>query len=138
MLIISYLQTLFHKTLHRKLKIEQHEPDRCSKSLIVETRTKFWYNLTNNKKNLTPVWWSRIKQMSSSYHQNFNFISPVFSGVRFTRSLVICVCFVDRCLSFCPFSFGHCVVCPSTYGFCLISPNSSFTPHDIAAKMEYQ
>ena len=23
---------------------------------------------------------------------------PVFSGVRVTRSLVLCVCFVDRCL----------------------------------------
>ena len=45
---------------------------------------------------------------------------PVFSGVRFTRSLVLCVCFVDRCLSFCPFTFGHCVVCPSLiYGFWL-------------------
>jgi hypothetical protein len=30
---------------------------------------------------------------------------PVFSGVRVTRSLVLYVCFVDRCLSFCPFSF---------------------------------
>jgi hypothetical protein len=30
------------------------------------------------------------------------------------------VCFVDRCLSFCTFSFGHCVVCPSSiYGFWL-------------------
>ena len=29
---------------------------------------------------------------------------PVFSGVRITRSLVLYVCFVDRCLSFCPFS----------------------------------
>ena len=28
---------------------------------------------------------------------------PVFSGVRVTRSLVSCVCFVDRCLSFCIF-----------------------------------
>jgi hypothetical protein len=28
-----------------------------------------------------------------------------------TRSLVLCVGFVDRCLSFCPFSFGHCIVC---------------------------
>jgi len=29
-------------------------------------------------------------------------------------------CFVDRCLSICPFSFVHCVVCPSpTYGFLL-------------------
>ena len=31
---------------------------------------------------------------------------PVFSGVRVTRSLVLYVCFVDRCLSFCTFSFG--------------------------------
>ena len=45
---------------------------------------------------------------------------PVFSGVRVTRSLVLCVCFVDRCLSFCTFSFGHCVVCSSSiYGFCV-------------------
>ena len=38
----------------------------------------------------------------------------VFSGVRVTRSLVLYVCFVDRCLSFCTFSFGHCVVCSSS------------------------
>jgi hypothetical protein len=40
---------------------------------------------------------------------------PVFSGVRNTRSLVLCVCFVD----FCPFSFGHCVVSPSDYPFAI-------------------
>jgi hypothetical protein len=45
---------------------------------------------------------------------------PVISVVRVTRSLVLCVCFVDSCLSFCPFSFGNCVVCPSfIYGFWL-------------------
>jgi hypothetical protein len=45
---------------------------------------------------------------------------PVFSGVRVTRSLVLYVCFVDRCLSFCTFSFDHCVVCSSAiYGFWL-------------------
>ena len=38
----------------------------------------------------------------------------VFSGVRFTRLLVLCACFVAGCLSFCPFSFGHCVICPSS------------------------
>ena len=44
--------------------------------------------------------------------------TPVVSGVRVTRSLVVYVCFVDRCLSFCTFSFGHCVVCSSSiYGF---------------------
>jgi hypothetical protein len=43
---------------------------------------------------------------------------PVFSGIRVTRSLVLYVCFVDRCLSFCAFSFGHCVVCSfSIYRF---------------------
>ena len=45
---------------------------------------------------------------------------PVFSGVRFTRSLVLYICFVDRCLSFYTFSFGHYVVCSSSiYGFWL-------------------
>jgi hypothetical protein len=44
----------------------------------------------------------------------------VFSGVRVTRSLVLYVCFVDRCLFFCTFSFGHCVVCSSSiYGLLL-------------------
>ena len=33
--------------------------------------------------------------------------TPVFSGVRVTRSLVLCVCFVDRCLFLCTFSFDH-------------------------------
>jgi hypothetical protein len=38
---------------------------------------------------------------------------PVFSGVCITRSLVL-----YRCLSFCTFSFEHCVVCSSSiYGF---------------------
>ena len=39
-------------------------------------------------------------------------VSGIFDGVR-----VLCVCFVDRCLSFYHFSFGHCVVSPSIYGF---------------------
>jgi hypothetical protein len=39
---------------------------------------------------------------------------PAFSEVRVFRSLALCVCFVDRCLSFCSFSFCHCVVCSSS------------------------
>ena len=47
---------------------------------------------------------------------------PVFSGVRVTRSLVLCVCFVDRRLSFCTFSLGHYIVCSSSiYGLWLPS-----------------
>ena len=68
-----------------------------------------------------------------------------FSGVRVARSLVLCVCFVDRCLSFffwplcclsfclltivlsVLLSFGHCVVCSSVFwplcclSFCLLT-----------------
>jgi hypothetical protein len=44
----------------------------------------------------------------------------VFSGVRVVRSLVLCVSFVDCCLSFYLFCFGHGVVCSSSnYGFWL-------------------
>jgi hypothetical protein len=44
---------------------------------------------------------------------------PIFSGVRVTRSLVLCS-FVDRCWSFCTFYLGHYVVCSSLiYGFWL-------------------
>jgi hypothetical protein len=32
---------------------------------------------------------------------------PVFSEVRVTRFVVVCVCFVDRCLSFCPFFYAN-------------------------------
>ena len=45
-----------------------------------------------------------VSQRSTRVHSWF------FSGIRVTRSLVLYVCFVDRCLSFCPFSFDHCVV----------------------------
>jgi hypothetical protein len=34
--------------------------------------------------------------------------------IRVTLFLGFCVCFVDRCFSFCTFSFGHCVVCSSS------------------------
>ena len=43
----------------------------------------------------------------------------VLVGFVLLWSLVLCVCFVDRCLSFCTFFFGHCAVCPSIYGFWL-------------------
>jgi hypothetical protein len=61
---------------------------------------------------------------------------PDFSGVRFTRSLVLYICFVDRCLSFwslcCLFSFdlrilinplvssnSSCLLCSSTMTFAM-------------------
>jgi hypothetical protein len=49
----------------------------------------------------------------------------VYSGVRVTRYLVLCVRFVDRCLSFCTFSFGNCIVDLRILITPLISSNSS-------------
>ena len=43
---------------------------------------------------------------------------PVFSGVRVTRSLVLCVCFVDRCLSYFFWPFFVCSLSSSIYVFC--------------------
>ena len=51
---------------------------------------------------------------------------PVFSGVRVTQSLLLCVCFVDRCLFCCYFSFGHCVVCSSSFGHCVVCSSSIY------------
>jgi len=56
--------------------------------------------------------------------------NPDFSLVRVTRSLVLYICFVDRCLSFCIYSFGH-LYCLSLYDLWilitpLVSSNSSF------------
>ena len=54
-------------------------------------------------------------------------LPPVFNGVRVSQSLVLCVCFVDRYLSFCTVSFGHCafLIIP------LVSSNSSYSIHFI-------
>ena len=46
---------------------------------------------------------SFVEQVLLTFPEHLN-SSPVFSGVRVTRSLVLYVYFVDRCLSFCTFS----------------------------------
>jgi hypothetical protein len=72
----------------------------------------------------------------TAYPSGASEVTPCFSGVRVTRSLVFCVIFVDRFVSFCPFffwplcclffcllaivlsvllSFGLCVVCSSVF-----------------------
>ena len=53
--------------------------------------------------------------------------------------LVLYVCFVDRCLSFCTFSFGHCVVCSSSiYGFWLpLSVSSNSSSYVLSLSVQY-
>jgi len=48
--------------------------------------------------------WSRelnISGAGTAYPSGAPEFTPAFSGVHVTRSLVLCVCFVDHCLSFC-------------------------------------
>jgi hypothetical protein len=74
-----------------------------------------------NNHNHRVEWNTDVASNNCIIDYRFNLSSPpIFSGVRVTRSLVLCVCFIDRCLSFCPFPYGHCVVCfTSIYGFWL-------------------
>ena len=63
-------------------------------------------------KHHTIRWAKLVEQELLTFPEHLS--SPLcFSGICVTWSLVLCVCFVDRCLSFCTFSFGHCVVCPT-------------------------
>ena len=55
---------------------------------------------------------THVHDLSLSWHCTST--STNRGGVRVTRSLVLCVCFIDGFLSYCPFSFGHCVVCSSS------------------------
>jgi hypothetical protein len=60
----------------------------------------------------------KLKSSLRKFYDRHHVLVDRYSGVRVTRSLVLCVCFVDRCLYFCTFSFGHSVVCTSSiYGF---------------------
>ena len=61
--------------------------------LVVNTRLTLWVPLVEQEL-------LKLPEHTSS--------PPVFSGVRVTRSVVLCVCFVDRYLSFCTFFWPLC------------------------------
>ena len=77
----------------------------------------------NNNVHVSTLWIFRVYIGSTAFLLQVRLFllfssPPVFSGVRVTRYLVLWECFVGRCMTFCPFSFGHCVVCSSSiYGF---------------------
>jgi hypothetical protein len=89
-------------------------------SLVITRLTQFLHLEKNNVYSFTrgfPIDPSVYSLFTLPEHLS---LPSDFSGVRVTRSLVLCACFVDRCLSFRTFSFGHCVVCSSSiYGFWL-------------------
>jgi hypothetical protein len=67
----------------------------------------------NSKEKHITIFLALFPQSCSNLHPEHLSSPLVFSGVHVSPSLVLCVCFVDCCLSFCPSSFGHCIVCPS-------------------------
>jgi hypothetical protein len=54
-----------------------------------------------------------------TYWDHSIYSPPVFSGVRVNRYEVVCVCFVDRCLSFCSLFLSVIVLSVLFYGFWL-------------------
>jgi hypothetical protein len=91
------------KTLHRKLKRENTNPTKHGPSSFMT------YHRVCNYINTMGA--------TSGAEADYPSGAPVFTpglwwGSRCT--LVLGVCFVDRCLSFCTFPFGHCVVCSSS------------------------
>ena len=88
------------------------------KATHMSNTTPTWYSKVHQH---LPRWWKKLLPLELPTLSDHLSSLPVFSGVRVIRSVVLCVCFIDRCLSFCPFSFGHCVVCSSViYGFLLL------------------
>ena len=109
---------------------------RCTMKL--RSRQKTYINLTNGERlrqlklivyflhvcEYHLVWFIRVPLVEQELLTVPEHLSspPIFSGVRVTRSLVSCIRFVDRCLSYYTFSVGHCIVCSSSiYGFWLPS-----------------
>jgi hypothetical protein len=96
--VASHWQTLSHNVVS---STPRH--DRDSNSQVIDTDCRGWY-----KSNYHTI----MTTTAPTYKRNNRFITsragtaypsgapPVFSGVRVTRSLVLCLCFVDRCLSF--------------------------------------
>ena len=84
---------------------------RCSAMLSIPIKADLFHQIFKYFFKIFDV--TRLTRRVSQVEQELLTLSEhpssplVFSGVRVTRSLVLYVCFVDCCLSFCTFSFGH-------------------------------
>ena len=118
----KYTQQCNHKCLIQTIGISLEKQNRNNNAIKQ-------VNCIKTTGELSCISYKATRQSRTVYTPNKNLKeSKIFSiksvsnkflcGVRVTRSLVLYVCFVDGCLSFCTLSFGHCVVCSSSiYGF---------------------
>jgi hypothetical protein len=84
----------------------------------VETNRAFFFPAGNGNRHHNAVWNNSSTtcvtyRVGTAYSSRAPAFTPVFSVVRGARIYVFVYCFVDRYLSFCPFSFDHCIACPS-------------------------
>jgi hypothetical protein len=87
-------------------------------SSTVDSNYWLWVYLIESSSTVDSNYWLWVYLIESSSTVDSNYwlwvylmkVHPRLIVVHVTRSLVLCVCFVDRCLSFCTVSFGHCVV----------------------------
>ena len=69
-----------------------------------------------------------VEQELLSISQGNTSSLPLFVGFALLDVQFSVQCFIDRCLSFRPLSFGYCIVCLSSiYGFSLIYPFGIFS-----------
>ena len=74
---------------------------------------------------LCELFFLRCSWKDVRYNLHQNYVNCFFLQVyRFFFQYSMCLlfsvlCFVDNCLTYCPFSLGHCIVCSSMYGFWL-------------------
>jgi hypothetical protein len=86
--MIIYVQFEFHQSVRKDIYLNKHE-----------RLSLFYFNF-------------------ETFSQAIESSPMVFSGVPLSRSLVLCVEFLDHYLPFCYFSFVICIGCPSLiYGF---------------------
>ena len=67
----------------------------------------------NNIQNTIQLKMGATSETGTAYSSGAPELTPFLVGW-VLLDLQFYVCFVDRCFSFCPFSFGHCVVYPSS------------------------
>ena len=92
--------------------------------VLYSVKGKYWCSgLINGFLTRVTRGMPQVEQERLTFIEHSN--PPQFSsGIRVARSLVFCVVFCGI-LSFCIFSFAHCIVSPSVYIFCLPSLISS-------------
>ena len=107
-----FKEGLFKKHEQNPMKCTSHEGSTCNPS--GQLNSFFRFDILHVRHGTTQFSGER-----NCKHEYF-WLDRTQGGTLFMCLLFKPKCFVDRCLSFCPFSFGHCLVFPSSvYGFWL-------------------